>query len=382
MTIGVDIRTLMDARYSGISEHTLNLVKEIFKLDNLNEYRLFYNSFGDCPNIPNFANEKVKLIKYNYPNKILNYCLFKLFNYPKIDKELAVDKFFMPHINFIGLSAGVKSLIIIYDLSFLINPEFFSWRMNLWHRLVNIKKLIKRFDVIVAVSENTKQDIIDLLGINQDKIKVIYPGLNTEFVNIKLSGPKINEVKIKYNLPDKYILYLGTVEPRKNVDGLIVAYNEFRRNYHGFSNIKLVIAGAKGWKSRKVYCEWKKSEFKKDILFLGYIDWQDKAYLYNLADVFVYPSFYEGFGFPPLEAMASGTPVITSFASSLPEVVGDAALIIDPYKIEELTLSLNKIFTSSPLRDDLIKKGLERVKQFSWEKSAKAYLKILNGSNT
>jgi len=116
MKIGIDIRTLMDARYSGVSEYALNLLKEIFKFDRANEYRLFYNCFGDSTNLPEFKQANVKLTKYNYPNKVLNYLLFKIFNYPKLDKALAVDVFFMPHLNFIGLSVGVRSLITVHDL--------------------------------------------------------------------------------------------------------------------------------------------------------------------------------------------------------------------------------------------------------------------------
>jgi len=160
MKIGIDIRTLLDARPSGVSEYVLNLLKEMFKLDTANEYRLFYNCFGDCPNLPEFKQANVKLIKYNYPNKVLNYLLFKIFNYPKLDKDLAVDVFFMPHLNFIGLSVGAKSLLTVHDLSFLKYPEFFSARKNFWHRLVKAKKLLKRFSLVIAVSENTKRDIM------------------------------------------------------------------------------------------------------------------------------------------------------------------------------------------------------------------------------
>jgi glycosyltransferase involved in cell wall biosynthesis len=378
----------MDAQYSGVSEYTFNLIKEILRLDNHNEYRLFYNSFGDCLNIPEFREKNVKLVKYNYPNKILNYLFFKFFNYPKIDKELEADVFFMPHINFIGMSnnppqpplvrRGVKSLITIHDLSFLKYPEFFSWRKNFWHKMINVKKLIKRFDTIIAVSENTKRDIVKLCGVDENKVKVIYPGLGNEFINTETANDKLSQVKNKYNLPDKYILYLGTIEPRKNVDGIIKAYNKLRTTYSEMQDYKLVIAGGKGWKSDNIYKEWEKSEFKNDIKFLGYIEDKDKIYLYKLASVFIYPSFYEGFGFPPLEAMASGVPVICSYAASLPEVVDGSALMVNPYNINDMTRALKEILTDENLKNRLIKQGLEQVKKFSWENTAKKYLEIFN----
>jgi len=238
--------------------------------------------------------------------------------------------------------------------------------------------LVKRFDFVVAVSENTKRDIVELCGVNSDKIKVIYSGIGEE--NRKITNhqlPMAKQIKNKYNLPDKFILYLGTVEPRKNVEGIIRAYNELRIKNHELEDYKLVIAGGKGWKSDNIYREWEKSKFKADIKFLDYVDGEDKVYLYNLAEVFVYPSFYEGFGFPPLEAMACGLPVVTSYASSLPEVMGDAALTVDPYNVNDIARALAEILTNENLRNKLIERGLKRAGEFTWRKTADEYLEIL-----
>ncbi|MFH1255134.1 MAG: glycosyltransferase family 1 protein [bacterium] len=383
MKIGIDIRPLMDARYSGVSEYALNLIKRILTADKNNEYRLFYNCFGQCQNIPEFADENAKTVKYNYPNKILNYLFFKFFNYPKIDKELEADVFFMPHINFIGMSSRAKSLITIHDLSFLRYPEFFSRRKNFWHRMINVKKTLNRFNVIVAASENTKRDIVDLRGVDENKIKVIYAGVGEEFRKMgEADEAKLREIKNKYKLPDKYILYLGTLEPRKNVDGIIRAYNKFRVENGGLRDVKLIIAGGKGWKSFNIYKEWRMSAFKNDIEFLGYVDGEDKPYLYNSASVFVYPSFYEGFGFPPLEAMACGVPVIASYAASLPEITGGAALMVNPHDDNDIAAAMAEILKndslSGELRNKFIARGLEQAAKFSWDKTAEEYLKIIH----
>ena len=244
--------------------------------------------------------------------------------------------------------------------------------------MINVKKLVKRFSTIVAVSENTKRDIVELCGIDENKVKVIYAGVGEEYRRMADDQSlKMAKVREKYKLPDKFILYLGTVEPRKNVEGIIRAYNEVRSKKLELRNINLVIAGGKGWKSKKIYREREESKFKDDIKFLGYIDPEDKVYLYNLASVFVYPSFYEGFGFPPLEAMACGLPVVASFASSLPEVVGDAALMVDPYNINDISRALKEILTNENLRNQLIARGLKRAGEFSWRKTADEYLKVL-----
>jgi len=332
MKIGIDIRTLMDEKYSGVSEYSLKLVQEILQLDHVNRYQLFYNSAKDISGrMPEFNYSNVKIVKKNIPNKFLNYFLFKFFNWPKVDKILNIDTFFMPHINFIAITPPTPpfsnrrikggSILTIHDLSFLRFPEFFSFRKNFWHKMINVSKLINKFDKIIAVSENTKNDIVELCNVDPRKIRVIYSGVDRDYTMLNSKALELSCVKKKYKLPEKFILFLGTVEPRKNLEGLISAYNELRNTSNDFRKYKLIIAGGRGWKSENIYKEWEKSSYKDDIKFLGYIDRKDKVYLYNLASVFVYPSFYEGFGFPPLESMACGTPVISSFTSSLSEIV-------------------------------------------------------------
>ena len=394
MRIGIDIRTLMDAQYSGVSEYTLNLVKEILKLDKKNEYKLFYNSGKDMSGcIPDFTASNAEIISARYPNKIFNFLMQKILHWPKIDRLLGVDPasnlrssgvnlFFMPNIGFASLSSGCKKIITVHDLSFLRYKEFFSLKQRIWHRIINAKKFLNKADIIVAVSENTKKDIVELCDVNPEQVKVIYSGIGDQYSKIKnidmqnFAFQDLALIKKKYNLPDKYILYLGTLEPRKNVEGIIRAFNELRMKNKELAEIKLVIAGGNGWKSKNIFNVWEKSKYKDDIKFLGYVNSNDKAYLYNLASVFVYPSFYEGFGFPPLEAMACGTPVITSFTSSIPEVVGEAAIMVDPYNITGIANAMEQVLTNQELQNDLIKKGLEQARRFSWEKTAKEYLEV------
>lgn len=381
MRIGIDIRPLMDIQYSGVAEYELNLLNEIFSIDFKNEYRLFYNSAFDISSrMSDFNYPNVKIIKLNYPNKVFNYLMQKTLNYPKIDKLLGIDFFWMPHINFISLSKECKSALTIHDLSFLHYPDFFNFRKNLWHYIINVKKLIKKTDNIIAVSENTRNDIMDLCGVEKDKISVIYSGVGKKYRiinNSDLEYLNLQKVREKYGLFNKFFLYLGTLEPRKNVGGIIQAFDLFCKNRFSDDYI-LVIAGGNGWKNKDISASYKKAKYKERIKFLGYVSDKDKIILYNLASIFLYPSFYEGFGLPVLEAMRSGVPVITSNISSLPEVAGNSAFMIDPYNINEIAVAMEKIESSMDFKNRLIESGKNQFKKFLWSRAAREYLDIFN----
>jgi glycosyltransferase involved in cell wall biosynthesis len=369
MKVGVDIRVLLDKKYSGVAGFTYNLLKNIIKKDERNAYYFFYNSFKKFK-MPDFIPEE-KIISTRYPNKIFNYFLQKRLAYPRLDKVIGgSDIFYSPHINFSSFSSKSKNIITIHDLSFLRYPEFFSKRKNFWHQAINIKKNIKKFNKIIAVSHNTKNDIIELLNVSPEKIEVVYPGL-PEFSFSKIfSGDYLEK---KYNINREYLLYLGTIEPRKNISGLISAYNLLRENGYDFL---LVLAGAWGWKTDEIRKKWKSSPYKDDIRFISYVDDEAKPLLYEKAKLFVYPSFYEGFGFPPLEAMSFSLPVIASNVSSLPEVLGDGALLVNPDKPQEIYLAIKNVLMDESLRQNLIKKGQARVAEFNWGKTSEEYLRI------
>jgi len=380
MRIGVDIRVLMDRNYSGISQYSANLLAEIKKQNSLlsepAEYKLFYNSYHNLKDrLGKWRAEHFSVINTRWPNKVFNYFLEKIFSYPKLDKLIGgADIFWSPHFNFSSFSKDkkLKKIITVHDLSFLRYPEFFSRRKNFWHQALNIKKTLAAADSIIAVSNNTKNDLVELLNINPAKIKVIYSGNN--LVKREISEAEKAEMLNRFKLAGRFILYLGNIEPRKNIKGLIESYNNLRAKNPEFSDLKLVLAGGKGWKSQAIYKSYNESKYKSDIHFLGYISQSDKEILYSAAQVFVYPSYYEGFGFPILEAMAYGCPVICSNVSSLPEVAGDAALTINPYNNEEIEEALKIILSDQKLRELYIAKGYKREKLFTWEKTAAKYI--------
>lgn len=378
MKIGIDIRVLMDKNYSGVSKYVANLLLALFKQErSANSYNLFYNSSKNIKErLSVWQNDFSQIKSLSWSNKIFNYFLQKILSWPKLDLFLGEpDIFWSPHFNFSSFSkkSKTKKVITVHDLSFLRHPEFFSWRKRFWHSALGIKKILNQADGIVAVSENTKNDLIELLGINENKIRVIYSGLNQSVPTNKIIP--ISNFFPKLNLESGYLLYLGNIEPRKNLVNLIKAYELWRLNLSKENkNLPLVLAGARGWRVKSIFSVWRKSEFKDDIYFLGYVNDEIQKSLYQHAKLFIYPSFYEGFGFPPLEAMAHSLPVITSNVSSLPEVVAEAALIIDPNKISEIAEAIEIILKDDNYRQNLIIKGLKRVEFFSWEEVAKKYL--------
>lgn len=404
MRIGVDIRVLVKEARSGVEEYTASLLKEMIRSNKDDEFVLFFNAFFkaradfDWMNKPN-----VSLKEFHLPNQIFNY--ISHFGFPKIDKMIGgVDVFFSPHFLFAALSKDCKRVVTFHDLSFLRYPEFFPLHKRYWHFLMNVKKQAEQADKIIAISQSTKNDLVELYGIDENKIKVIYSGINSEFRPIEngmRAGQEsllktqtqaqpflkaipdrragyLKDIKSKYKLPDNFILYLGTIEPRKNIGAIIEAFEIIKENkLSPYDDLKLVIAGGFGWLYKDILKLAKNSPFAGDVIFTGVVESADRVGIYNLAKLFVFPSFFEGFGFPPLEAMACGVPVITSNCSSLPETAGEGALMIDPYRPEEIAIAAREIFNDDRLRQMLIQKGFEQVKKFSWEKCAKETLNFI-----
>jgi glycosyltransferase involved in cell wall biosynthesis len=261
-----------------------------------------------------------------------------------------------------------KRISTIHDLSAILFPETFDVFSVLLQKYV-LPMTLKNVDVVITISENTKKDIVKYLKYPKEKIKRIYLGVDERFKPLE----KTDNVLNKYNIISPYILYVGTLQPRKNITLFIKAFYKLKRN--GIEH-KLVVAGGKGWKYKEIYKTINKLKLQKEVIFTGYVEDDDLPYLYNAADLFIYPSLYEGFGLPLLEAMACGCPVITSNTSSLPEVVGDAGIMIDPYNVDALVGAMREVLSNDNLRENMIKRGLERAKMFSWEKTARETLKV------
>lgn len=370
MKIGIDGRCLQDGKNTGVEEYARGLISQLLKNNNKDRFVVFLNAFN--PIKEDFSwlekNERVEMKKFSFPNKLLNLCIW-LLNWPKIDKMIGgVDYFISPNLHFTALSPGCKQILTVHDLSFERMPETFSFKRRVWHFLINSRKVTRRADRIWPVSESTAQDLISIYGIEKEKIEVNYPLFDFDLYNKKNDFKEKQQIKEKYKLPEKFILFLGTIEPRKNIPGLIAGFESFKKRNSGTKDFKLVIAGEKGWLWESIIQKAEKSSVVEDIIFTGFVNEKDKVVLYSLARIFTYPSFYEGFGFPPLEAMASSVPTITSNCSSMPEILGDGAILINPYKPFEICLAIEKLLEDKKVYDYYSKKGRKQAELISRKK--------------
>lgn len=269
------------------------------------------------------------------------------------------------------LANRLPTVLTIYDLSFVRFPQLFR-PFNRWYLQTFSRVSARRADAVIAISESTRHDVISAFGVNPNRVHTVYCGADDIFH--PLSAAQIAAFRAEKNLPAHFIFRLGTIEPRKNVEGVIRAYAAWRRRDP--SAPLLVIGGGKGWYYQEVFRLVETLGLTEDIRFPGYIPQDDLPLWYNAADVFVYPSHFEGFGLPVLEAMACGTPVVTSDVSSLPEVAGDAALLVSPTDTDALSTAMERAFTDAALAQSLRERGLRQAAQFSWEKTARQTVKI------
>jgi glycosyltransferase involved in cell wall biosynthesis len=370
MHIAVDLRSLQSGQVSGVENYTLNLLENLLPMDRVNRYTLFYNAWGNSKGADlHFVNSEIK--RTSIPNKILNLRLkLGLTNMEQLIGNF--DCLFLPNLNQYRIHPFKKMVLTVHDLSPVVTPEFYDLKRRVWHKFLDYRKAFHQAHLIFAVSEHTKMDLMRLFDVPERKIKVVYPGLDHSAFHTQISLAKKREVRNEYNLPGEYLLFLSTVEPRKNLNNLVKAFEITNHPVH------LVVVGKPGWKHGGIFKALQQSKKTKKIHYIGYIKESHKAAVISLARAVVYPSFYEGFGFVPLEAAACGVPVIASQVTSLPEVVKDAGLLVDPYKPEDIARAIEQILMNENLSTQLVQKALERVKEFTWEKTARGVLEGLN----
>ncbi|MBU1167837.1 glycosyltransferase family 4 protein, partial [Patescibacteria group bacterium] len=321
MTIGVDLRPLAAGRRSGVEEYLLELLKAVVSFDHKNEYKFFLNSYHQSEVSLDFikTRKNVTVCQFRIPSKLLNLSL-RLFKRPRLNRLVSgVDLFFMPNILFEALDRQCAKVVTFHDLSFEHYPEFLSLKRRLWHKVVGPKKIAKSADKVIAVSEETKRDLVETYKLPLEKVVTIPSGVQI----YEVDRQREKEVRAKYRLPQKYILCFGTLEPRKNIKTIIKAYQALR--LHNRIEHALVISGLEGWKIEEVVGKDPAQLKLEGIVLTGYIDPRDKDIVYAAASIFIYPSFFEGFGFPLLEAARAKTPIIAAANSSILEVISNAA---------------------------------------------------------
>lgn len=367
MIIGVDAGCLsvVDERLKvGVYQLGYNLLNNLSKLDRVNKYLLY--------SFLSISQDVLSRLVENMKNKVLRPRRFWLT--ARVSLEFLLRR---PDI-FLGLGQAlpffhpVKSIIFVYDLAFEYYPDCY---LDSFERLSRQTKFaVSHAEKIIAVSNSTKNDLRKFYKVDERKIKVIYPGVDSMFI----PQPKkmIERIKAKYNLKKPYFLFVGSLKPIKNIPRIIEAFYQFSKQMG--DSYQLILVGSDFWLDKKISKKIKKLKLVRKIKNLGYLPQEDLPAIYSGAIAFISPSLYEGFGLPILEAMACGTPVITSNISSMPEVVGDAALLVEPKNTDEITKSLIEIVKRKNLRNALKKKGLDRVKNFSWRKFAAETLNLIS----
>lgn len=369
-TIGIDYTPAYE-QGGGIGRYVRELVTALSKLDYDTAYRLFVSGYKDDRHItfpPHFLIE---------PTVITPKWLARIWHRARIPLPVecftgSVDLFHATDFVLPPVLPRVKTLLTVHDLSFVRVPE--SASPSLKHYLDRVvPRSIASASHVLADSQATKDDIVALYGVNTEKISVLLSGVDQCF-SLLQSDSVLMTTRNKYHLGTfPYIFSVGTVQPRKNYGRLIQALARLRDRD---IDIHLVVAGGKGWLDSPIYGTISEMRMQDYVHFIGYADDADLPALYQAATCLAFPSLYEGFGLPILEAMSSGIPVLSSNISSLPEVAGDAAILIDPYNVDEMTSGLYQLITDETLRTQLITKGRSRAQEFTWAKSASQLLGI------
>lgn len=373
MKIGIDARStqVVKEKYRGIGRYTINLINALARIDESNQYHLYINGLWPC----------------DIGTPADNFCLDSGVAWPLFSRsrflewqvrapaDLRARKFDVFHFTFSQNVPLLKSghvVVTVHDLISIIFREhyrhnklrpLFDW---MWTRAT------RRADKIIAVSESTKRDIVEYLDVPENKIKVVYEAADPIYGPV--AGGEVESAKKRFKINGSYIMYVGGMDPRKNLDGLLNAYGRLPADLN--CEHKLVVAGRRDQWYPGIEKLITKLGLRERVIFTGFVPDEMLVALYNGASVFVLPSLYEGFGLPLLEAMSCGTPVVCSNAASIPEVVGDAALMVDPRDIDGLATAIERVLTDSELREGLREKGFKRAKSFSWEKTARGTLAV------
>lgn len=375
MKIGIDIR-LIGKKRTGDEVVFFNLVKSLAKINTKHEFELFTDIFDKktlqeiSESLGIFGKSNFRIVSLPTKNKFG----WNFWTLPSYLRKNNLDIYLTQYITPFFVPKSTKIATIVHDISFNFFPQFIKLS-DLFFLKTLIPLSLKRADKIIGVSEFTRNEIIKFYKIDSEKVVYVHNSISADFAIGVVSPEERKKAREKYGLPEKFILYLGTLQPRKNIPRLIAAFAQIKAELAG---TKLVICGS--LEAHNVDVQIKQSvkerSLENEVIFPGFIDERDKIAIFASAHVFVFPSLYEGFGIPPLEAMSQKVPVLCSDIPSLREIAADGALFFDPRKLDDFSKKMYAISTDENLRNGLIRIGKERIGFFSWEKSAKKILAI------
>ncbi len=370
MKVAIDVRTVTPVR-SGVGNYVLHLFNGLRAVAPSDEFFLIGLQSNLDVIDPKYPGRQTHLTTISHENHPLG-DIWEHIHLPRILKNNRVEVFHGPA-TLIPLCRGhYGTVVTIHDLVAFLFPETIPKKYALYMRWL-IKRVVEKADRIISVSENTKHDLVEILGVDPKRISVVYEAAQPMFQPVE-DEIALAEVKRRYGIDGPFFYHVGNIEPRKNLVRLIRAYLHLRERVG--RQVKLVISGQKGWLTGQLYRGFTGLDLGEDVIFTGYVPHSDLPLLMNAAQAFIFPSLYEGFGLPVLEAMKCGTPVLTSNISSLPEIVGHAAILVDPYDEESITHGMEQLIRDSDLTTRLARQGQEQAALFSWKKAATESLQV------
>jgi glycosyltransferase involved in cell wall biosynthesis len=376
MRVLIDL-TQIPIQKVGVGTYATSLILELSKIETKAVF--FVLILSDDKNLLEFINSNAKKFKIIFIRKTFRMLAFRFlleqFYIPFLLVKYKISTLHSLHYSFPLFPMRVKKVVTLHDMTFFIYPEFHK-RFNVFYFKFFIRLSLKICDKIICVSDSTRRDVISILNLKEDRSrKIIVISLGTNYKSDYIANVKSIE---KYGLKSKgYFLFIGTLEPRKNINSLIEAYYQLYKSKT--VSMDLVIVGKKGWHYDEIFCKVKKLNLSSKIIFTGFIEEEIKQDLLWHSFSFVYPSFYEGFGIPVLEAMAFGIPSVTSNISSLSEVAGDAAILVNPKNVNEIFDAMSLLISDKIVYQDLIKKSLNQANKFTWRQMAIDTLTIYIG---
>lgn len=378
MKIAFESQLFLKQKKTGIAwnaDHVIKVLAQDGRYSCLCDYFAMRNSEEQLEQVRCYEKYGVKMDPCKWFHNVLYKLIWPIIPIPYrlfFPEKRDVTIFF----NFI-VPPGVqgKTIAIVHDMAYQAHPETVNRKTLKWLQLT-LKKSCKRADAIVTVSEFSKKEIVKYLGVPAEKITVMPNGVNLDLFHPGYSQTQIDQVKNKYQINGRYFLYLGTLEPRKNLVRLIQAYGKLWETFKADEKNKdsendfpyLVLAGGKGWMYESIFETVEELKLSDRVIFTGYVEEEEAPVLMKGARAFVFPSLYEGFGMPPLEAMACGTPVLTSNVSSLPEVVGETGILVDPESVDSIAEGMKTLIDDDELCTKLGEEGIRRAAEFTWDK--------------